>query len=64
MRKGLYIHIPFCRSKCWYCDFYSKPYGSMEAEAYIRALMREKDLRFGSEPWSEDGGNLSGTPVI
>ena len=27
----------------------------MEAEAYIRALMREKDLRFGSEPWSEDG---------
>ncbi len=55
MRKGLYIHIPFCRSKCWYCDFYSKTYGSMEAEAYIRALMREKDLRFGSEPWSEDG---------
>ena len=20
---GLYIHIPFCRSKCDYCDFYS-----------------------------------------
>ena len=22
---GIYIHIPFCRSKCAYCDFYSLP---------------------------------------
>ena len=22
---GIYIHIPFCRSKCQYCDFYSMP---------------------------------------
>ena len=22
---GLYIHIPFCKSKCVYCDFYSLP---------------------------------------
>ena len=20
---GIYVHIPFCRSKCQYCDFYS-----------------------------------------
>ena len=25
-RLGLYIHIPFCRSKCHYCDFYSMPH--------------------------------------
>ena len=22
---GIYVHIPFCRSKCEYCDFYSIP---------------------------------------
>ena len=22
---GIYIHIPFCKSKCDYCDFYSWP---------------------------------------
>ena len=22
-KLGLYVHIPFCRSKCDYCDFYS-----------------------------------------
>ena len=22
---GLYLHIPFCKSKCLYCDFYSLP---------------------------------------
>ena len=21
---GIYIHVPFCRSKCQYCDFYSQ----------------------------------------
>lgn len=37
---GLYLHIPFCRQKCLYCDFYSLP-GSEEAmEAYTAALCR------------------------
>ena len=22
-KLGIYVHIPFCRSKCQYCDFYS-----------------------------------------
>ena len=22
---GIYVHVPFCRSKCQYCDFYSMP---------------------------------------
>ena len=36
---GLYVHIPFCRSKCAYCDFYSQPSVSEAAQtAYVRAL--------------------------
>ena len=52
MRKGVYIHLPFCRSKCWYCDFYSKPYRREDAEAYVEALRRERDIRFYDFPWS------------
>jgi oxygen-independent coproporphyrinogen-3 oxidase len=29
---GLYIHIPFCRTKCAYCDFFSMPISSLEGK--------------------------------
>ncbi len=39
---GLYLHIPFCQSKCRYCDFCSFPGQSEEAaEAYCAALSQE-----------------------
>lgn len=41
---GLYIHIPFCHSKCAYCDFYSTPKTGSIVD-YIEALGREWDLR-------------------
>ena len=37
---GLYIHIPFCRSKCAYCDFYSLPNGEAMFKRYAAALRR------------------------
>ena len=37
---GLYIHIPFCRSKCAYCDFYSLPESEKYMDEYCRALER------------------------
>lgn len=41
MAQGLYIHIPFCRVVCGYCDF-PKLAGAMEfAPAYVEALIRE-----------------------
>ncbi len=41
---SLYIHIPFCISKCRYCDFFSLPCGNKEIgipEAYVEALCCE-----------------------
>ena len=35
---GLYIHIPFCKSKCVYCDFYSLPNREDRMDAYTDAL--------------------------
>lgn len=34
---GIYIHIPFCLSKCPYCDFYSLPYREELAQQYVQA---------------------------
>lgn len=42
--SGLYIHIPFCHSKCAYCDFYSTPVRD-RADAYIDALQLEWNAR-------------------
>lgn len=35
---GLYIHIPFCKAKCIYCDFYSLPRAEGQMDAYVSAL--------------------------
>ncbi len=37
---GLYLHIPFCKSKCAYCDFYSLPRHEKKMDAYVAALIR------------------------
>lgn len=40
MKLGIYIHIPFCASKCFYCDFYSETNCNNHDE-YINALIEE-----------------------
>ena len=40
-QAGIYLHIPFCRSRCSYCDFAVSTYQSDLAEKYIDALCRE-----------------------
>ncbi len=45
MRKlGLYIHIPFCKSKCNYCDFYSITDASVQKK-YVERIIEEIDYR-------------------
>ena len=40
---GLYVHIPFCSSRCSYCDFATGLYESELAERYVGAVVREID---------------------
>lgn len=37
---GLYIHVPFCLSKCPYCDFYSYAASNEAMDAYTAAVER------------------------
>lgn len=38
---GIYIHVPFCKSKCVYCDFASYPKEIGKTESYFACLYRE-----------------------
>jgi oxygen-independent coproporphyrinogen-3 oxidase len=41
---GIYIHIPFCRSRCSYCDFATGIYERPLAERYVKALVKEIEI--------------------
>jgi oxygen-independent coproporphyrinogen-3 oxidase len=41
---GIYIHIPFCRQKCHYCNFFSVATTRWK-ESYLKALLKEIELR-------------------
>ena len=42
---GLYIHIPYCRRKCLYCDFFSGGARIAEWEALTDAILHEAEIR-------------------
>lgn len=50
---GIYLHVPFCRTKCRYCDFYRVGENRLKIDLFLAALHREID------GWKE----LHGQPV-
>ena len=60
-KAGLYIHIPFCKSKCPYCDFYSVKYDESLAEKYTDELIKTMGDYTGEFDTVYFGG---GTPSI
>lgn len=60
-KAGLYFHIPFCKNKCPYCDFYSVKYDCKSAEIYTDLLIQEMQKYEGDFDTVYFGG---GTPSI
>ncbi len=44
---GLYVHIPFCHTKCGYCDFYSVALKDRDTGPLVRSVQRELETRLG-----------------
>ena len=57
-RAGLYVHVPFCATRCTYCDFSSGALSAAALERYLEALEREAARR------SEEAGSLTFTSVF
>lgn len=47
---GLYLHVPFCLSKCRYCDFYSIDRHQKVPNEYVQSLLREYSRLQGRSP--------------
>lgn len=66
MQIGLYFHIPFCASKCYYCDFLSFP-KQKEQERYMEALLQEIEKTSESLPLETSVKSIfigGGTPTV
>ncbi|MCX5633599.1 MAG: radical SAM family heme chaperone HemW [Phycisphaerae bacterium] len=50
MPKSVYIHIPFCKSKCLYCGFYSKPPNQYDVKKVLNAEIAELKKSSFSKP--------------
>ncbi len=63
MKQGIYIHVPFCTSKCPYCDFYSLTTADATLkDAYVDALCREMQKKAGVQADTLYFGG--GTPTL
>ena len=63
---ALYIHWPFCRSKCPYCDFNSHVRDGVDAARWTRALLADLDHHAGLVNGREVGSVFfgGGTPSL
>src|SRR5690554_5660046 len=63
---SLYVHVPFCRSKCPYCAFYSFPPAVGDIPSFLQALEKETALlgREGDLPRIRTAYIGGGTPSL
>ncbi len=68
IRRGLYLHLPFCRRKCRYCGFFTLPAREQDFAPFVEALLREIEAKASRYPEPLDtvfigGGTPSTLPV-
>jgi oxygen-independent coproporphyrinogen-3 oxidase len=61
MERSLYIHIPFCKRRCLYCDFYSTPYDRALSRDYVETIISQIKKLSGRFSTVYIGG---GTPSV
>jgi oxygen-independent coproporphyrinogen-3 oxidase len=49
MKSGAYIQVPFCQTKCTYCNFHTGVFAASLYEPYARAVCREIEMRAAAE---------------
>lgn len=62
MAFGIYLHTPYCLSKCNYCDFYSAPRSGAVPDEYVAALLAR--LRAAAPPRPDTLYFGGGTPSL
>ena len=61
--RHIYIHVPFCRRRCSYCDFSIAVRKSIPHEAFVNAISRELSLRLETNPGGPEGLGGPAGPV-
>ena len=50
--SGIYVHVPFCRTACHYCDFHFST-SLIKVDSYVEALLKEVALRGKNPDWGK-----------
>ncbi|MDX1431724.1 MAG: radical SAM family heme chaperone HemW [Gammaproteobacteria bacterium] len=64
---SLYVHLPWCESKCPYCDFNSHVWASVPQHDYVRALLADLDVEIAHAGEAQAVGSVflgGGTPSL
>ena len=61
---GLYIHVPFCLYKCYYCDFATSPYVPAQVDSFLDCVCREAGRYGGDRPPLTSVYLGGGTPSV
>lgn len=62
-RLGLYVHVPFCRKRCGYCDFYSQTDTSL-VDAFVKGVQSDVDELASHNFWVKTLYFGGGTPSL